>query len=145
LILSPITNLLQFCYTFAMSSPAIALQPLVREAVYLHEIAKLSDADIARATGVARSTARAWLAHTRSPTGERAERLIELSALVERLARVMEPSYIAVWLRKPMQALAERKTIREVVIERGHVPGAISEEKLDEVLDVLSMTRPANS
>ncbi|MGI8679637.1 MAG: class II fumarate hydratase [Jatrophihabitans sp.] len=41
------------------------------------------------------------------------------------------------------QALAERKTIREVVIERGHVPGAITEEKLDEVLDVLSMTRPA--
>jgi fumarate hydratase class II len=40
------------------------------------------------------------------------------------------------------QALAERKTIREVVIERGHVPGAISEEKLDEVLDVLSMTKP---
>jgi fumarate hydratase class II len=41
------------------------------------------------------------------------------------------------------QALAERKTIREVVVERGHVPGAISEEKLDEVLDVLSMTRPS--
>ncbi len=41
------------------------------------------------------------------------------------------------------QALAERKTIREVVIERGHVPAALSEEKLDEVLDVLSMTRPA--
>src|SRR3954466_2798341 len=40
------------------------------------------------------------------------------------------------------QALAERKTIREVVVERGHVPGAISEKKLDEVLDVLSMTRP---
>jgi fumarate hydratase class II len=41
------------------------------------------------------------------------------------------------------QALAERKTIREVVVERGHVPSAISEQKLDEVLDVLSMTRPA--
>ncbi|MGH2831879.1 MAG: antitoxin Xre/MbcA/ParS toxin-binding domain-containing protein [Solirubrobacteraceae bacterium] len=82
---------------------------LIREAVYLHEIARLSDTDIARATGVARSTARAWLAHTRSPTGERAERLIELSALVERLARVMEPSYIAVWLRKPVPALQERK------------------------------------
>jgi fumarate hydratase class II len=41
------------------------------------------------------------------------------------------------------QALAERKTIREVVLERGHVPDRISEEKLDEVLDVLSMTRPA--
>ncbi len=40
------------------------------------------------------------------------------------------------------QALAERKTIREVVIERGHVPGKISEAKLDEVLDVLSMAHP---
>jgi fumarate hydratase, class II len=41
------------------------------------------------------------------------------------------------------QALAERKTIREVVIERGHVPSAITEEQLEQVLDVLSMTRPA--
>ncbi|MDP9115964.1 MAG: class II fumarate hydratase [Actinomycetota bacterium] len=41
------------------------------------------------------------------------------------------------------QALAERKTIRQVVIERGHVPATISEEDLDRVLDVLSMTRPA--
>ena len=40
------------------------------------------------------------------------------------------------------QALAERKTIREVVIERGHVAGQITEEQLDKVLDVLSMTRP---
>jgi uncharacterized protein (DUF2384 family) len=94
-----------------MPSPVLASQPLIREAVYLHEIAQLTDADIARATGVARSTARAWLAHTRSPTGDRAERLIELSALVERLARVMEPSYIAVWLRKPLPALGERKPI----------------------------------
>ncbi|HEX2902280.1 MAG TPA: class II fumarate hydratase [Jatrophihabitans sp.] len=42
------------------------------------------------------------------------------------------------------QALAERKTIRQVVIERGHVEsGALTEQKLDQVLDVLSMTRPA--
>ena len=40
------------------------------------------------------------------------------------------------------QAIKERKTIREVVIERGHVPDKITEEKLDEVLDVLSMTQP---
>ncbi|MER6829914.1 class II fumarate hydratase [Streptosporangium sp. NPDC000563] len=41
------------------------------------------------------------------------------------------------------QALAERKTIREVVIERGHVAnGTLTEERLDELLDVLSMTRP---
>ncbi|MEU0478471.1 class II fumarate hydratase [Streptosporangium sp. NPDC006013] len=41
------------------------------------------------------------------------------------------------------QALAERKTIREVVIERGHVAsGSLTEERLDDLLDVLSMTRP---
>ncbi|MGW5681041.1 class II fumarate hydratase [Nonomuraea sp. NPDC003754] len=42
------------------------------------------------------------------------------------------------------QALAERKTIREVVIERGHVAnGTISEAELDALLDVLSMTGPS--
>jgi fumarate hydratase, class II len=41
------------------------------------------------------------------------------------------------------QALAERRTIREVVIARGHVEaGRISEEQLDEALDVMRMTRP---
>jgi fumarate hydratase class II len=40
------------------------------------------------------------------------------------------------------QALAERKTIREVVLERGHVrEGRITEEQLDRALDVLGMTR----
>ena len=40
------------------------------------------------------------------------------------------------------QAIKEQKTIRQVVIERGHVPDKLTEEKLDQVLDVLSMTRP---
>ncbi|HEX2141816.1 MAG TPA: class II fumarate hydratase [Candidatus Limnocylindria bacterium] len=41
------------------------------------------------------------------------------------------------------QSLAERKTIREVVIERGYVrDGKLSEAQLDEALDVLRMTRP---
>jgi uncharacterized protein (DUF2384 family) len=115
-----VTILLQSCYPGGVSVPVLVSHPLIREAVYLHEIARLTDSDIARATGVARSTARAWLAHTRSPTGERAERLIELSALVERLARVMEPSYIAVWLRKPVPALEERKPI-DVIAGGGYM------------------------
>jgi fumarate hydratase class II len=41
------------------------------------------------------------------------------------------------------QALAEGKTIREVVLERGYVEqGKITLEQLDRALDVLSMTRP---
>jgi len=42
------------------------------------------------------------------------------------------------------QALAEGKTIRQVVLERGYVEaGKLTTEQLDEALDVLRMTRPA--
>ncbi|MET9350753.1 class II fumarate hydratase [Streptomyces termitum] len=41
------------------------------------------------------------------------------------------------------RSLAERKTIREVVLEAGHVErGDLTLEQLDEALDVLRMTRP---
>ncbi|WP_405438846.1 class II fumarate hydratase [Streptomyces avidinii] len=41
------------------------------------------------------------------------------------------------------RSLAERKTIREVVLEAGYVErGALTLEQLDEALDVLRMTRP---
>ncbi len=41
------------------------------------------------------------------------------------------------------KALAERKTVREVVIEQGHVErGELTEAQLDEALDVLRMTHP---
>jgi fumarate hydratase class II len=42
------------------------------------------------------------------------------------------------------QALSERKAVRQVVIERGHVEkGTITLEDLDRLLDVMRMTRPA--
>jgi fumarate hydratase class II len=41
------------------------------------------------------------------------------------------------------QALAERKSIRQVVIDRGHVDsGKVSLEELDRLLDVMRMTKP---
>ncbi|HEU5325299.1 MAG TPA: class II fumarate hydratase [Candidatus Limnocylindria bacterium] len=41
------------------------------------------------------------------------------------------------------QALKERKTIRQVVVERGHVEaGRLTEQQLDEALDVMRMTHP---
>jgi transcriptional regulator with XRE-family HTH domain len=80
------------------------------EAARLRETG-LSDRDIARATGAGVSTVGAWIRGTRSPRGERAERIAELSAIVERLARVMEPDYIPVWLHKPVPALDDDKPI----------------------------------
>jgi uncharacterized protein (DUF2384 family) len=105
-------------YGLAMARAADpAPSPFVREAAFVAEVGRLSDRDIARATGAAASTVRAWLARSRTPTGERAERLVELSALVERLARVVDASYIAVWLRKPVPALEDEKPLD--VIGRG--------------------------
>lgn len=44
------------------------------------------------------------------------------------------------------QSLAENKTIRTVVLERGYVrDGKLTESQLDEALDVLAMTRPAKA
>jgi fumarate hydratase, class II len=41
------------------------------------------------------------------------------------------------------QALTENRTIKEIVVERGHVAdGKLTEEQLDQALDVLRMTRP---
>ena len=41
------------------------------------------------------------------------------------------------------KALAERKTIRQVVIEEGYVErGDLTEAQLDDALDVLGMTTP---
>ncbi|TQL59130.1 fumarase class II [Oryzihumus leptocrescens] len=41
------------------------------------------------------------------------------------------------------QALAERRSIRDVVLDRGHVAnGELTEDQLDAALDVLAMTRP---
>ena len=54
------------------------IKALNREVAYVNQVADLAATDIARATGSAPSTARAWLNQSRSPTGERAERLIEL-------------------------------------------------------------------
>ncbi|GAA3195633.1 hypothetical protein GCM10020255_097440 [Rhodococcus baikonurensis] len=39
------------------------------------------------------------------------------------------------------QALKEKKTIRQVVIERGLVPDKLSEQELDKRLDVLAMAK----
>ena len=89
------------------------------EAVRIHEVAHLSDAQIGRAVGAAPSTVRDWFARRSSPRGKRAERVAELAEIVDRLARVMEPEYIPVWLSRPIEALDDRKPLE--LIARGRV------------------------
>lgn len=81
------------------------------EAAHIRETGHLSVADIARGTGADETTVRAWLREERSPSGERADRLVELSSLVERLVRVMAATYVPVWLRKPIPMLDHEKAL----------------------------------
>lgn len=91
------------------------------EVIYIHKKGHLSSVDIARATGARNSTVRSWLTKNRSPSrGETPERIAELSAIIERLSRIMEPAYIPVWMRKPIPALGDRKPL-DVIHEGGYL------------------------
>ncbi len=92
---------------------------LIEEAIMVQQLGDLTGPEIARATGVKDATVRAWLRRTRSPNrGRAAERLLELSSIVERLSRVLEPKYIATWLRRPNPGLNHSKPID--AIAAGH-------------------------
>ena len=88
------------------------------EAIRVHEEAGLSDSMIGAAVGAAPSTVRDWLNGRTSPTGARAQRIAELAAITDRLARVIDRDYIQVWLLRPIEALDDRRPID--LIARGH-------------------------
>jgi uncharacterized protein (DUF2384 family) len=90
---------------------------LLEEAQRVHDVAGLSDRTIAAATGAKASTVRGWLSGRSEPTGTRAERLIELAEMIRRLALVVGPESIAVWLFRPVIALDDEKPIE--LIARG--------------------------
>lgn len=81
------------------------------EAAHIKDTAHLGVVEIARATGADETTVRAWLRDARSPSGTHAERLAELSAIVDRLVRVMQATYIPVWMRKPIPLLDDDKPL----------------------------------
>jgi hypothetical protein len=89
---------------------------------YATEVRRVRDAgletsDIATATGTDTTTVASWMSSRRSPTGERRIRLIDLSAIVERLRNVMDPAYVPIWLNKPVRSLGDERPI--VLIARG--------------------------
>jgi len=85
-----------------------------QEAIHVRDTGHLSNRDIADATGAAPSTVREWLTGRSAPSGAGAERLAELSSIVERLARVVRPTYIPVWLSQPMDLLDDDKPIERI-------------------------------
>ena len=94
-----------------------AMSPLAAEARRVHDQAQLSDRQIAAATGARPSTVRDWLSGRSAPSGARADRLVELGAMVDRLARVMQADFIPIWLTRPIEALDDEKPVE--VLARG--------------------------
>jgi transcriptional regulator with XRE-family HTH domain len=71
----------------------------------------IEPADIARVTGAARATVSSWIRATRRPGAVHRERLLQLVAVVDRLSRVMDEDYIALWLQKPLPALDDESPL----------------------------------
>lgn len=87
------------------------MSPLAAEAQRVHDATGLSDRQIATATGAKPSTVRDWLSGRSAPSGFRADRLIELAEMTDRLARVMQADYIPIWLSRPLEALDDDKPV----------------------------------
>jgi transcriptional regulator with XRE-family HTH domain len=87
------------------------MSPLAAEAQRVHRSARLSDRQIAAATGAKPSTVRDWLSGRSAPSGTRADRLVELAEMTDRLARVMHADYIPIWLNRPLEALDDEKPV----------------------------------
>lgn len=84
---------------------------LAEEIVRVSQLGNLTASHLAAATGGDPSSARRWLRGTRAPSGEHATRALELTAVVERLAHVMDATYIPVWLIKPIERLDDRRPV----------------------------------
>jgi transcriptional regulator with XRE-family HTH domain len=87
------------------------MSPLVAEVRRVHDQGHLNDRQIAAATGARPTTVRDWLSGRSAPTGARADRLVELGAMVDRLARVMDADFIPIWLTRPIEALDNDKPV----------------------------------
>jgi transcriptional regulator with XRE-family HTH domain len=84
----------------------------------------LSDRQIAAATGVQPSTVRDWLTGRSAPTGPRADRLIELAEITDRLARVT-PSGAVMWaggFGRRLSGSADSVSRRSSRLEAGRRP-----------------------
>jgi DNA-binding transcriptional regulator YiaG len=76
------------------SEPTMALADLL---IALRQRVPLSEAQISRGTGADEETVRAWLGRRRAPAGEQGQRLAEVVAFVEEMARNLHGETLARW------------------------------------------------
>lgn len=102
--------------TPAASPPTMALADLL---IGLHERVPLSRAQIARGTGANEETARAWLERREAPSGIPGQRLIELVAFIEEMARNVQGETLAgSWLDGNVEFLGGANPLDEIAVGR---------------------------
>ena len=67
--------------------------------------------DIARATGAEVGTVTSWARARRQPSAAFRDRLLDFIAIVDRLSRTMDQTYIPLWLNKPLPALGDERPV----------------------------------
>lgn len=77
----------------------------------------IETSDIARATGAAMATVTSWIRSERRPSAAYRDRLMDLVAIVDRLATTMDGASVPVWLNKPIPALGEERPL--IAIRKG--------------------------
>jgi DNA-binding transcriptional regulator YiaG len=101
--------------TATASTSTMALADLL---IGLRERVPLSEAQIARATGAGEQTVGAWLERRVAPTGRQAQRVAELAAFVEEMARNIEGRSLPGWLDGRVDVLDGANPLDEIAAGR---------------------------
>lgn len=93
------------------SAPTIALADLL---IALRERVPMSEVQIARATLADRATVGAWFERREAPDGLHAQRLTELGAFVQEMARNVRGDAVAGWLDGTVDFLGGASPLHEI-------------------------------
>ena len=92
----------------------------------IKESSTLSQADVAKVVGASARTVARWAAGENLPRGSARQRLLDLAAVSQQVAKVMKPEAAAVWLHEPNRELHNTRPI-----------DLVAQGRSSEVLDLL--------
>jgi hypothetical protein len=102
--------------TATASAPTMAVADLL---IGVRERVPLSEAQIARGTGASAERVRAWLERREAPAGVQAQRLTELVAFLEEMARNLRGETLAQeWLDGTVDVLSGANPLDEIATGR---------------------------
>ncbi len=93
--------------------------PFNDEVARIHDAGRLSEATIAAAVSAAPTTVRDWLAYRSAPSGTRAQRVVILAEVIDRLSRIVDPEFVSVWMVRPIEALGDERPIDLLAADNG--------------------------